>query len=264
MRRVLGAARVLASAAWANGSLVIVGGGKIPASITSRFVELASSPNANYIVIPTAGDGEIDVAKTKRDFIKQFGVTNVTVLHTRDRTVANTRKFAEPIRHASAVWFPGGRQWRLADSYLNTRTEREIKALLKRGGVVCGTSAGATIQGSYLVRGAVEGNTIMMAKGHETGFALLPNSAIDQHIIKRHREADLDPVIETHPKLLGIGIDESTAIVVRGSRFEVIGDSKVAIHDGKQHGGKGYYFLSPGDQFDLRARRPVHTTAAGN
>jgi cyanophycinase len=186
--------------------------------------------------------------------VKNFGVKNVTVLHTNDRREADSKNFVGPLRQATAVWIPGGRQWRLADAYLGTRTEREIKALLKRGGVVGGSSAGATIQGSYLVRGAPEGNTIMMAKGHEIGFGLLRGAAVDQHIITRHRESDLDPVIAAHPKLLGIGIDESTAIVVQGDEFEVIGASKVAMHDGRDHDGKQYYFLMPGQKFDLKKR----------
>jgi cyanophycinase len=256
---VLCGALALAGSLWAQGALVIVGGGKLPPAITEKFVQLAGGPAAKYVVIPTAGEDKdlADLEKVKASFLKQFGVADATVLHTRDRAVADSESFVEPIRTATAVWIVGGRQWRLADSYLHTRTEREIKALLRRGGVVGGSSAGATIQGSYLVRGAPEGNTIMMSPGHEQGFALLPNSAIDQHIITRHREKDLDAVIEAHPRLLGIGIDESTAIVVRGNRFEVIGNSKVAIHDGKDHDGKRYYFLSAGDSFDLKKRVPL-------
>jgi len=164
------------------------------------------------------------------------------------------------LRHASGVWIEGGRQWRLADAYLGTAVEREIKALLARGGVVGGSSAGATIQGSFLVRGdpARPGNpdgdnTIMMVPGHETGFGLLASSAIDQHVIVRHRESDLDPVIAKHPELLGIGINESAAIVVHGNEFEVM-NGKVLIHDGRTHDGKLYYMLSSGQKFNLKTR----------
>lgn len=240
-----------------KGTLVIVGGGQVGPEIRSRFIQLAGGPNANFVIIPTADEDRnlTDLDKIKNRFVETWGVKNVTVLHTRDKKVADTKAFAEPIRHASAVWFPGGRQWRLADSYLGTRTEKEIKKLLDRGGVVGGSSAGATIQGSYLVRGAVEGNTVMMSPGHEQGLGLMKNVAIDQHILTRHREKDLDPVIAKHPGLLGIGIDESTAIVVHGSEFGVIGKSKVAIHDGKPHeGGGDFYFLEPGQKFNLATR----------
>ena len=97
--------------------------------------------------------------------------------------MADTEAFAAPLKTARGVWFAGGRQWRLVDAYMGTRTQREIEAVLARGGVVGGCSAGATIQGSYLVRGAREGNQIMMAKGYEEGFGYLRGVAIDQHLL---------------------------------------------------------------------------------
>jgi len=253
----LGAAAQAASFGPPRGHLVIVGGGKVGPEIVQEFVTLAGGPSARFVVIPTAGeDRDLDAAKTKDRFATHFGVTNVTVLHTRDRAEADSEAFVAPLLTANAVWFDGGRQWRLADSYLNTRTEREIKAVLARGGVVGGSSAGATIQGSYLVRGAPEGNAIMMAKGHEEGFGLLEKSAIDQHLITRHRENDLVPVVDRHPGLLGIGLDESTAIVVERARFHVVGASKVAIYDHRDHDGKKYYFLAPGQSFNLETLAP--------
>jgi cyanophycinase len=241
-----------------KGSLVVVGGGKIGPAIVERFVSLAGGPDANLVLIPTAGeDKELDLRKLEATFAKQFGVKHDTVLHTRDRKQADSESFVAPLRQARGVWFGGGRQWRLVDSYLNTLTQRELEAVLERGGVIGGTSAGATIQGSYLVRGAREGNQIMMAKGYEEGFGYLKNVAVDQHLIRRRRENDLVGVIAAHPDLLGIGIDESTAIIVTGDHFEVIGDSQVGIYDGQDHDGKRYYFLSPGARFDLKTRAPI-------
>jgi cyanophycinase len=242
-----------------KGSLVIVGGGMVVPEIRKRFVDLAGGADANFVLIPTAQGGEIDLERARNGFSQSFGLAHVTVLHTRDPKLADSAEFAKPLREASGVWIEGGRQWRLADAYLGTAVEREIKALLARGGVVGGSSAGATIQGSYLVRGAPAApgnpdgdNTIMMVPGHERGFALLPNTAIDQHVIARHRESDLVPVIASHPGLLGIGIDQETAIVVHGNEFEVIGDSKVIVHDGK----KPFYFLTHGQKFNLKTRVP--------
>jgi cyanophycinase len=94
----------------------------------------------------------------------------------------------------------------------------------------------------------------MMAKGYEVGLGFLMNAAIDQHIDTRKRENDMAEVIRAHPELLGIGLYESTAIVTQGDGFEVIGDGKVAITDGKERDGKKYYLLSAGDSFDLKAR----------
>ncbi len=240
-----------------RGTLVIVGGGKIGPEIVQRFIQLAGGLNAPVVYIPTAEDGEPkrDAAAT---FLATAGMTSVTVLHTRDSKIANSSEFIAPLKRARGVWLSGGRQWRLVDSYLHTRTEQEIHRVLERGGVVGGTSAGATIQGSYLVRGARAGNTIMMAPGYERGFGLIRGVAIDQHLITRHREDDLWPVVDAHPDLLGIGLDESTAIIVHGGQFEVIGPSKVAIYDAKhkpETGSKRYYFLSAGDRFDLKHRK---------
>jgi cyanophycinase len=246
-----------ASGGPSKGSLVIVGGGQVGPEILQRFITLAGGPDAPAVIIPTAEDGEPKI-DPKTSILAKAGMKNVTFLHTRDRKIADSAEFVAPLLKARAVWFTGGRQWRLVDSYLNTRTEQELKRLLGRGGVIGGSSAGATIQGSYLVRGAREGNTLMMAPGYEQGFGYLREAAIDQHLIKRNREKDLLQVIDAHPGLLGIGIDESTAIIVRGNRFEVLGASKVAIYDAKyKPNGDGlrYYFLAPGDRFDLRLRR---------
>jgi cyanophycinase len=242
-----------------KGALVIVGGGKIPASISDKFIELAGGREAHFVYIPTATEDEVlKRAEGQSDVGRGlFGLKNVTLLHTRDRNVANTKAFAAPLRKATGVWFGGGRQWRLVDSYANTETLKEIWNVLKRGGVIGGSSAGASIQASYMVRGAREGNTIMMAKGYETGFGFMQNIAIDQHINTRKRESDLKEVITAHPELLGVGLYESTAMVVRGNQFDIIGDGQVAITDGKDYDGKSYYLLAPGERFDLKKRQKI-------
>jgi len=241
----------------ATGALIVDGGAETAESI-KRFVALAGGPDSPVVLIPTASESEqIDVNRHHQAFSRRFGFKNVTVLHTRDRAQADKEEFVAPLKSARGVWFGGGRQWRLVDSYLGTRTQREIEAVLSRGGVIGGSSAGATIQGSYLVRGAREGNHIMMAKGYEEGFGYLRGVAVDQHLLVRRRADDLVGVIAKKPELLGIGLDETAAIVVQGDRMEVIGRSVVGIYDGKEHDGKRYYFLAPGEFFDLAARKRV-------
>jgi cyanophycinase len=184
------------------------------------------------VVIPTAAAEEgLDKDDTPQR-LRALGVEQVTTLHTRDRNEADTARFVAPLEAATGVWLGGGRQWRLADSYLNTRVHSELEALLERGGVIGGSSAGATIQGSFLVRGDTAGNETMEGD-HLEGFAFLKHVAIDQHLLRRNRQFDILPVIEAHPELLGIGIDENTAIVVHGDTFEVVGDSYVAITDAR-------------------------------
>jgi cyanophycinase len=240
-----------------RGRLVIVGGGDDIDSILHRFVDLAGGPTAPIVVIPTAnGRPSYDrFHRAARWFREEAGVETVTVLHTGDRAEADSEAFTKPIEEARAVWFPGGRQWRLADSYLGTRTQREFEALLARGGIIGGSSAGATIQGSYLARGDSRTNTVMMGD-HEEGFGFLRNVAIDQHLLRRNRQFDLVEIIEAKPELLGIGIDEEAGILVTGDSFVVL-EGYVAIYDsGRQlpNGGK-FYLLRKGDRFDLASRQ---------
>ena len=241
----------------ANGSLVIVGGAMRDRAIVERFLDLAGGSDAPIVVIPTAGgDEEYDQYWRGLRQFKEAGATDLYVLHTKDRDVANSEEFVLPIQNARGVWFGGGRQWHLADSYLDTRVHEELNALLERGGVIGGSSAGATIQGSYLARGDTRTNTIMMGD-HVEGLGFIKNVAIDQHLLRRNRQFDLIEVIETFPDLLGIGLDENTAIVVQGDRFDVIGQSLVAIYDHNKTLDSGglFYFLAPGDSFDLVTRQ---------
>jgi cyanophycinase len=254
----------------AKGTLVIVGGGATDGTgIVERFIALAGGLEKKFIVVPTAGgnktaDGAVREYKEEQvvaSWLKR-GVKNVKMLHTHDPKVADTEAFVKDLREADAVWFDGGRQWNIVDSYANTLTLKEFHKVLERGGVIGGSSAGATIQGDYLVRGAIAGPDIMMTpeKEHEKGFAFLRRSAIDQHINARMRWDDLIPVIQKMPNLLGIGLSEGTAIVVKGDTFEVMGKWKVAIHDNTrlyQPWEKPYYVLSAGDVYDMKARRVI-------
>lgn len=248
----------------ARGHLVIVGGGRMPREITNEFVRLAGGLDQPIVTIPTASDGEDwgddYLAKC---YVKKAGFEQISVLHTRDPKVAETEEFVQPLRTARAVWIDGGRQWRLADSYLGTRTERELHAVLERGGVIGGSSAGATIQGSYLVRGSPSGNAIMMSPGHEAGLGFLQNCAIDQHVIARKRHFDLYQVVQRFPQLLGVGIDESTAWIVNGNEARVVGVSDVLVHNADEvpaDPDEPYITLHPGERFDLATRKRLPAT----
>lgn len=248
-----GAAAGPRSSGPAKGTLLIVGGGNNSPAVIAAARRYAGSADARWVVIPSAqSDNELQSPKVP-DFIRKDG--RYTVLHTRDRLVADSEAFFAPLARATAVWFDGGRQWRLAEAYGETRTEKALWALLDRGGLIAGSSAGATIQGSFLVRGSPDGNRIMIDPSHVRGFGFLRNVAIDQHIVARHRESDLARVIALHPGLLGIGIDEGTAILVLGNQFTVIGPSVVAITDGTLHDGRPYYLLREGMRFDLATWR---------
>jgi cyanophycinase len=251
-----------------KGTLVIVGGGTLEGTgITERFIQLAGGPDKKFIIVPTAGgnrngDGAVrpyEEARIVEAWIKR-GIKNVKMLHTHDPRLADTEDFVRDLKDADAVWFNGGRQWNIVDSYANTRTLKEFHSVLERGGVIGGSSAGATIQGEYLVRGDTSGPNVMMTAepNHQEAFKFLRRSAIDQHINARNRWDDLIPVVQKYPNLLGIGLSEGTAIIVTGDTFEVIGKWKVAVHDNTrlyQPWEKPYYVLSPGDVYNMKTRK---------
>ncbi len=252
----------------AKGTLVIVGGGSTEGTgIIEKFIELAGGVEKTFVIVPTAG-GNRNADGTVRPYVEsqvvaswvKRGIKNVRMLHTHDPKVADTEAFAAVLRDADAVWFNGGRQWNIVDSYAGTLTYREFHNVLARGGVIGGSSAGATIQGEYLVRGDTSGPNVMMTAepNHQKGFEFLRRTAIDQHINARNRWDDLIPVIQKFPTLLGIGLSEGTAIVVTGDRFEVIGKWKVAVHDNTrlyQPWEKPYFVLSPGDVYNMQTRK---------
>lgn len=245
-----------------KGTLVIVGGNMQDPAIARRFIDLAGGPDAPIVVVPTAGDDdEYDQYWSGLRAWHEHGARNLTLLHTRDRTVAESEAFVRPIREARGVFFAGGRQWRLADAYLDTRTHRELAALLARGGVVGGSSAGATILGSFLVRGDTKGNELMIGD-HTVGFGFMKNTAIDQHLLRRNRQFDMLDVLDVHPDLLGIGLDEDTAIVVQGDQFNVIGRSYAVVYSTKPVAGTAgrFFFLGAGDRFDLKTRTATRRT----
>lgn len=252
-----------------KGALVIVGGGRVNDAIMGKFLELAGGAEANIVVIPTAGGAESygqDYYFLKR--LGDFGVKNVTLLHTYDKKEADSKVFTVPLENATAVWFGGGRQWRLVDAYAGTKTEEMFWKILEKGGVIGGSSAGATIQGSYLARGDTQNNQVMMGD-HEKGFGFIKNIAIDQHLLARNRQFDMFSILKNRPELLGIGIDESTAVVVKENIFEVMGEGKVAIYDGTFWSREGsdlknlpskenlFYFLQKGDKYNLSQRAVV-------
>jgi cyanophycinase len=255
----------------AKGYLLITGGATERPDY-QRFIEMAGGKNARIVVIPTASVTKpTDQATLQSQYCtgpSPFAAVPCTVIHTTDRIVADSADFVAPLTTATGVWIEGGRHWRLTDAYLGTRTLKEMFKVLDRGGAIGGGSAGATVQGSYMVRGSSnpDDNTIMMAPGHEIGFGFFTNVTIDQHVDVRRRQYDLATVIKLHPDLLGLGLDQSTSITVHGDNLTVNGPMRVAVWDGKDHDGKGFYYLRTGDQLNTATRvatpvpHPAETT----
>ncbi|KAI1095335.1 hypothetical protein F5B19DRAFT_441082 [Rostrohypoxylon terebratum] len=252
-----------------NGTLVIIGGNAQDDAIYQRIIDLAGGPDAPIITIPTAdGAPTYDDDAASAGTFRRLGATNVTVLHTYDPAVADTEEFAAPLRTAKGVFFGGGRQWRLVDAYAGTLTEQLFHDVLARGGVVSGSSAGASIQGSFLARGDTATNQILVGD-HTVGFGFLKNAAIDQHVLVRGRQFDMFDILKVQPELLGIAIDENTALIVSKNDAEVYRGTYVIIYDGGFWSREGselkhlpdsssiFYFLKDGDKYDLGKRQVV-------
>ena len=248
----------------ARGALVLVGGGADRPAFIQRFVQLAGGPGATLVVIPTTLEDDrltpegLERIRTRSQQI--FGVEHVAILHTRDRKVADSAGFVEPLRHATGVWIMGGEDTYLIQAYGGTRTEAEIKAVVARGGVLGGTSAGAIIQGSLAVSGRIvddphgPGGKGVKVESTRLCFGLLANTMVAPHWSERGIRDLLGLAAATQPGVLTIAIDEATAAIVIGDRLEVLGDGHVGIYDGRQHDGKSYLLLSPGQRFDLAQR----------
>lgn len=244
-----------------TGKLFIHGGGSISQQQRSKFVAMAGGRNAKIVVVPTAhADDQINEEDIKKRFAKHWHLNDITVLHTRDRLVASSPEFVAALKSANGIWLDGGRQWRYADAYLDTEFEKELFAALRRGAVVGGTSAGASMIASFLVRGSPGtarnpggDNRKIIAAGYTRGFGLLPNSAIDQHVDARNRADDLRDVIVLNPKLIGVGIDQGAAVTIVRNTLTVI-DGAVAIWNAEDRGLSDFYVLRQSDEFDLVKR----------
>jgi cyanophycinase len=144
---------------------------------------------------------------------------------------------------------------------------QEFLNVLKRGGVIAGSSAGASIQGSFLWRGDTRTADIVVGD-HTQGLGFLRNSVIDQHILVRNRQFDLSKFIAIAPQFIGIGLDESTAVVVIRDSLEVIGKSYVAINSAEKKENaspwnieddqtKPFFLLAAGQKYDLKEHKIV-------
>ena len=225
-----------------QGYLMIIGGGTRTAAIMEKTVELAGGSQSRFVIIPQASGEPLETALYQQSDILSYGAGEVTYLML-DSANVDSNAHIQSIRNATAVFFSGGDQSRLTRLLLGTQLLEEINALYKRGGLISGTSAGAAIQSELMITGeelinlnedrpynTIAPNNIETVKG----FGFLTEAIIDQHHIKRRRNNRLISVVLEHPNLLGLGIDESTAILVNPNRtFEVVGDATVIVYDAR-------------------------------
>lgn len=243
-----------------HGTLVIVGGGGTPRGLMERIVELAGGKRrARMVYIPCSESEEVGERQRTVEMWRKMGVKHATFIHTKDRRKANEdASFYEPLKNATGLWFGGGRQWNFADSYYGTTTHKLMKDVLRRGGVISGSSAGASVQARFLARATPIRNVRILAPGYERGgLGFIGGVAIDQHFSQRGRQKDMTQLVNRYPQLLGVGLDESTAILVAKSRAEVVGKGRVFFYNRRLpvvEGKPDYVALGAGSVYDLAQR----------
>jgi len=265
-----------ASAPAGRGTLLIAGGGPLPASVTGRFVALAGGPGRARIVIFPMASGDTTAGRSLAAEWRAMGADARVVRLTRAQA---TDSAARLLDSATGVWFGGGDQNRLTAAIGGTPVERAIHARYAAGAVVGGTSAGAAVMTGVMLTGderrpggdrpprdssaeawmTVAVDNVVTARG----FDLLPGAVVDQHFLRRRRHNRLLSLVLERPALVGVGIDESTALEVRpDGTWRVVGSGQALVYDargarGTRTGGLGaagvaLHVLTPGSAFDPR------------
>lgn len=239
-----------------KGSLVIAGGGTLPVSILQRFLDLGGGKDAKLVIIPTASSvADTPNVLERLPIWRELHPGEITVLHAETRELSCEGDFCRPLDSATAVWFVGGDQNYITERYLGTPVEAALHRVLARGGVIGGTSAGAAIMSRVMIAG---GRTTPQLS---TGLGFLSGTIVDQHFIKRNRRDRLHAALKDHPGLVGVGIDEETALVCRPDGYEVIGNSSVLMCLGATINRDALtQTITTGEKFDLH---PWTLAAAG-
>lgn len=260
----------------ATGHLVIVGGGPIPATINQRFFELAGGAGkARIVVLPMASASGVESGAEKAESFRRMGAASAVSMQLA-RADAGADSVARILGQATGIWFPGGDQNRLTAAIIGTPVLDSIRSRYRHGAVVGGTSAGAAVMSDPMIGGderrpggarpdttdnwmTIDRDDVVLVPG----FGLLPNVTVDQHFLRRRRHNRLVSVVLERPTVVGIGIDESTALVVPPSGpWEVIGASQAVVYDARRStqttarsplGATDVqlHVLPPGSHFDL-------------
>jgi len=243
-----------------NGTLLLHGGSKVDEQVIRAFIKAAGGKDANFVCIPSASSFES--YEEPRSYgagrLRDLGCENVTILHTADPLVADqSDKFIQPLKQAQGVWIDGGRTFRFMDSYQNTRVQKLLQSVLDRDGIVGGSSAGAQVVGDFLVRGNPRSNRDIVFDGYTRGLGLIKGVIVDAHFLQRGRHEPFLELMEKHPQMLGIGIDESTALIVNGTDATVLGSNSVSFYDlaDVSEGEFSPIILQSGETYDLKRKR---------
>lgn len=224
----------------AQGSLVIIGGGKRPVYVMQKFIELAGGSDSKILVIPNASGDPINTGEYQVNQLIDLGAKNSFYIFSK-LNEANLDSIVNKLDNVTGVFFSGGDQRKLTADLLNTRLLSRIKGIYNNGGVIAGTSAGAAVMSKLMITGDEAKNKdssysfVTIEKGNvitSEGFGFIDDAIIDQHFIFRKRQNRLISLVLENPSLLGIGIDEETSIIVnKEMQFEVLGEYQVLVYD---------------------------------
>lgn len=260
------------------GELLIIGGAEEKfhgGEVLKKFVDLAGRQNSGIGILPTASEIPDDVSSDYIQTFKQLGVGRVEVIGVDSRERAEEPSILELVNSLSAVFITGGDQSRLSNLIGGTKLHDKLTEKWKQGMVLAGTSAGASIMAKQMIVAAdtkLNDDKLKVELG--TGFGFLDHILIDQHFSQRARFDRLLSAIADNKQIVGIGIDENTAILVHDNKFEVYGEHQVLVIDGKSSNyvdikigedgseeltisGFQLHTLTKGYSFDLATRKLI-------
>ena len=220
------------------GNLLIIGGKEDKQGdclILRKFVAMADGRKARIAVITTASEQSDEVGAEYRDIFTDLGADSAAILSMASREAANDRQHVAEIEQASGIFFSGGDQLRLTSLLGGSKVDAAIRQAYLKGTVIAGTSAGASVMSDTMIVNGDSSDTLKKASlGMAHGMGLLEDVVIDQHFAQRGRINRLLAAVAQNPYVLGVGIDEDTALVVGAdAKCEVIGSQTVTIVDGK-------------------------------
>lgn len=211
-----------------KGRLVVIGGGATPTVVVDRTLELAGGKSAKIAVLPAANlEYGADTVATWR----RRGATNVALVNPQQSVAA-----VKTLRAADLIWLPGGLQGVFMNNIRDSDIAETIRARYREGAIIGGSSAGAAVMGKTMIGGRSDLDSLRVGEAPylQNGLGLWPEAIVDQHFLQKGRFNRLALAVIDYPNLLGVGIDEETAVIVRGREFEVIGNSNVTIIDGRK------------------------------
>jgi cyanophycinase len=220
-----------------KGTLIIIGGAedkKRDCTILTKVAELSGGREGKLIILTAATEYPSKVGKEYKNLFQRLHVPNIDAMHIETREDADDPEKLQRMESASCVFFTGGDQLKITSLIGGTKTDRLLKEAFSDGLVVAGTSAGASAMSETMITSGDDDEapkrcTVKMAPG----LGLLSGVVIDQHFAQRGRIGRLLAAVAQNPYVLGIGIDEDTAVVVKPDEtFEVIGSNAVTILDG--------------------------------